>query len=83
MKLPPTSVLKTWPKPNYVNPETRGNALIVFNSVFLVLMTIILGLRLYSRLIMKRWFGWDDFFIICAYVSCICVLSLTQCGGNI
>lgn len=71
MKLPPKSVLKSWPKPNYVNPETRGNSLLVFNSVFLALVTICLVLRLYTRLVVKRWLGWDDFFITCAYVSCV------------
>ncbi|TID19487.1 hypothetical protein E6O75_ATG06825 [Venturia nashicola] len=71
MKLPPPSVLRTWPKPNYANPTTRGNTLIIFNSVLLGFMTIILGLRLYTRLILNNFFGWDDGFIICSYMSTV------------
>lgn len=78
MKLLPLSILETWPIPNYVNPDTRGNALIILNSIFLAFMTVILGLRLYTRLVVKRWFGWDDVFIISAYVSCNCLLFVTQ-----
>ncbi|KAE9969593.1 hypothetical protein BLS_005312 [Venturia inaequalis] len=71
MKLLPLSILETWPIPNYVNPDTRGNALIILNSIFLAFMTVILGLRLYTRLVVKRWFGWDDVFIISAYTCTV------------
>lgn len=64
----PLSVLFTWPAPNYVNPDTRGPALLVVNAVFITLCTITLFLRLYTRIFIKRWFGSDDVFIILAYV---------------
>lgn len=81
MKLPPVSVLETWPKSNYLDPETRGNALTVFNSVCLGLMTIILGLRLYTRVFVKKWFGWDDFYIVCAYVGFASSSKIYKCSS--
>jgi hypothetical protein len=68
MKLPPLDVIATWPKPNYDNPITQGPASIIVNNVFFAFATILVVLRLYTRLIIKKCFGWDDFFIILAYV---------------
>jgi hypothetical protein len=75
MHLPPVEVLFNWPTPNYDNPVTRGNALLVVNSVFAALATITVGLRLYTRLVIKRWFGIDDVFILFALVS-----GMLNCG---
>lgn len=72
MRLPPTEVLLSWPTPNYDNPITRGNALVVVNSVFIGLVIITVGLRLYTRLKIKRWFGLDDVFILLALVNGLC-----------
>lgn len=68
MRLPPPSVVASWPPPNYVDPVTRGNALLIVNIVFQGLATIALAGRLYSRYI-KKWFGIDDVLIVLAYVS--------------
>ncbi|KAL0255118.1 hypothetical protein SLS55_009647 [Diplodia seriata] len=67
----PLSVLFTWPQPNYVDPVTRGPALIIINAVFISLCTLLLFLRLYTRIFIKRWFGSDDVFIILAYMSTV------------
>jgi hypothetical protein len=69
MQLPPIDVLLTWPAPNYTNPVTRGNALVVVNYIFAVLAVITVALRLYTRAVIKRWFGIDDVFIILALVG--------------
>ncbi|KAF3004185.1 hypothetical protein E8E13_006247 [Curvularia kusanoi] len=71
MKLPPIDVILTWPTPNYVNPETRGNALVVVNSILIALVVMIVGLRMYTRLSIKRWFGLDDIFILIALLFTI------------
>ncbi|KAF1365915.1 hypothetical protein EJ07DRAFT_53053, partial [Lizonia empirigonia] len=71
MKLPPVEVILSWPTPNYANPVTRGNALLVVNSIFIALVVIFVGLRMYTRLIIKRWFGLDDVFILLALVFSI------------
>ncbi|KZM19709.1 uncharacterized protein EKO05_0004087 [Ascochyta rabiei] len=71
MKLPPTQVLLAWPTPNYVNPVTRGDALLIVNAVLIALVVITVGMRMYTRLIIKRWFGIDDVFILLALVFAI------------
>jgi hypothetical protein len=75
MKLIPNDVLLSWPTPNYDNPVTRGEALVVVNSIFITLVIIVVGLRLYTRLWIKRWFGTDDFFIALALVWLIDVFE--------
>jgi hypothetical protein len=69
MRLPPVDVLLSWPTPNYENPVTRGNALVIVNSIFIGFVVITVGLRLYTRLVIKRWFGIDDVFILLALVG--------------
>ncbi|KAF1936522.1 hypothetical protein EJ02DRAFT_82359 [Clathrospora elynae] len=68
VRLPPTEIILAWPSPNYVNPVTRGPALIIVNAVFSFLVVVTVGLRLYTRLVLRRWFGLDDIFIILALV---------------
>jgi hypothetical protein len=68
MKLPPLEVIANWPTPNYTHPVTRGNALLVVNYAFCSLAIITVALRLYTRALIKRWFGLDDIFIILALV---------------
>jgi hypothetical protein len=46
MRLPPSDVLESWPTPNYQNPETRGDALLIVNSVLIGLTVITVALRL-------------------------------------
>jgi len=71
MQIPPLSVIVSWPTPNYDHPETRGNALLGLLIVFSFLMvTAIIG-RLYSRLIIKNWLGWDDALIVLATIFAI------------
>lgn len=74
----PLAVLFTWPQPNYVDPVTRGPALIIINIIFVSLCTILLFLRLYTRIFVKRWFGSDDVFIILAYVSFTLIRNAPQ-----
>lgn len=65
----PTRVLLSWPTPNYTNPETRGNVLLIVNTVFIALTFCVVLARLYTRLFINRWFGTDDLFIVLALVS--------------
>ncbi|KAJ4989844.1 hypothetical protein SVAN01_04681 [Stagonosporopsis vannaccii] len=71
MKLPPFDVILSWPTPNYANPVTRGDALIIVNSIFIALVVLVVGLRMYTRLAIKRWFGLDDVFILLALLFTI------------
>jgi hypothetical protein len=67
--LPPPEVIAHWPMPNYTDPHTRGPALLVINLAFIAICTIMVALRMYARVIVVRWFGWDDIFILFALVS--------------
>jgi hypothetical protein len=69
MRLPPADVLLSWPTPNYENPVTRGPALVITNCIFVAIAVTTVGLRLYTRVVIKRWFGVDDVFIIVALVG--------------
>jgi len=70
----PISVILTFPIPNYVDPVTRGPALTIVNGIFIGIVLAALGLRLYTRLFIKRWFGIDDLFIVIATVCNSCPL---------
>ncbi|KAF1958865.1 hypothetical protein CC80DRAFT_546189 [Byssothecium circinans] len=71
MRLVPPEVLLSWPTPNYEDPVTRGNALLIVNSVFIAIVILIVALRLYTRIWIKQFFGTDDFFIDFALVFTI------------
>lgn len=69
MKLPPPEILKTWPKPNYVNPHTRGSGVLVVNIIFVCIAFVVTCLRLYTRLKITSSPGLDDVMIVIAMVS--------------
>ncbi|TKA62067.1 hypothetical protein B0A49_11337, partial [Cryomyces minteri] len=59
----PLAVVLTFPLPNYKNPETRGEALVVVNFIFITLVLVAVALRFYTRVAVKRWVGSDDIWI--------------------
>lgn len=65
----PADVLSSWPKPNYIDPETRGNSVIIITVFLLVTSLIVVVARLYTRAIIKRSFGFDDTFIALSMVG--------------
>jgi hypothetical protein len=67
----PLSVYREWPSPNYQDPSTRGNALLVINIIFLTLVTLSITIRLWSRFKVKYQSGMDDVMIVLAYVFTI------------
>ena len=69
MQIPPLDVIVAWPTPNYDNPTTRGDALLVLLIFFSVLVFLAVIGRYYSRVIIKKWFGWDDAMITLAFVG--------------
>ncbi|PMD42804.1 hypothetical protein L207DRAFT_425298 [Hyaloscypha variabilis F] len=58
--------LESWPAPNYVDPQTRGNSVIVINSILYGLVLGVVGLRIFTRTCISRSFGYDDAFILLA-----------------
>ncbi|KAK0118629.1 hypothetical protein ONS95_007513 [Cadophora gregata] len=68
MQMPPTSVIISWPRPNYKDPVTTGPATVITTCIFYPMVCIIIGLRCYTRLRISRSFGWDDWLILTAMV---------------
>ncbi len=72
MRLPPAEVIATWPTPNYINPVTRGPALVIIELIALPISTICLVLRLYTRMyVVRNGTGWDDWIMVAAAVCVI------------
>lgn len=69
MRSPPPEVVASWPRPNYINPETRGPELIVVGLITLFGALICLALRLYVRLRIMRKIELDDWVMVAATVS--------------
>lgn len=65
----PPGVLLSWPAPNYTNPQTRSQALVVVDTLFPALSFLVVAFRTYTRVYLKRWFGMDDVLITLALVS--------------
>ncbi|CAK3894328.1 unnamed protein product [Lecanosticta acicola] len=68
MRIPPVEVILSWPTPNYLDPPTRGEALLVLMVLFSALVLIAVLGRFYSRVIVKKGFGWDDSMIVLALI---------------
>jgi hypothetical protein len=70
MRLPPLEILLSWPAPNYIDPVTRSAVQIwVTTGIFLFLACACVLFRLYARIFVRRWYGFDDFFVVAATVS--------------
>jgi hypothetical protein len=65
----PLEVYLSWPKPNYVDPVTRGQGMLIVSCVLLPLSFGSVCLRVYRKAIQVRQFGWDDALIVAAAVS--------------
>ncbi|KAN0104447.1 hypothetical protein V8E51_010192 [Hyaloscypha variabilis] len=68
MQPPPLSVIESWPAPNYINPETRGNANVILNIVLYSLLLFFISLRIFTRTYLRSSFGADDVFILLALI---------------
>lgn len=64
----PPEVVKSWPEPNYDNPETRGPGLIILVTLFFLVAAFIVPVRCYTRWYITNSFGADDIFIMVSMV---------------
>ena len=62
-------VWESFPKSDSAHPVTSGPALIIVNAVFMVLITVVVALRLFARIYLKRRLGYDDYCIALALVN--------------
>lgn len=65
---PPLNVILSWPKPNYVNPETRGDGIVIYSYISASIATILVCLRLYARIFLLRKPGLDDVLVVVGLV---------------
>ncbi|RJE22605.1 integral membrane protein [Aspergillus sclerotialis] len=82
MQLPPPSVLKAFPEPNYVNPHTRGPGVLIVNIVMLCLAFVVTCLRLYTRLKITTSPGLDDALIIFAMGFAIAMCTVNSLAAE-
>lgn len=71
MRSPPPELVATWPKPNYINPEHQGPQLTVIVLIFCTLSYIVVGLRTYVRVRIKKTAGWDDWLMLATLVRTV------------
>ncbi|KAJ4289352.1 hypothetical protein N0V88_007103 [Collariella sp. IMI 366227] len=88
VRSPPPEVLATWPKPNYVDPITRGPVLIIVELIFLPLALICLALRLYVKIRIMCKKEIDDWLMAAAAffgmgVTICVVLAFARYGWDI
>ena len=60
---PPLSVVETW-TPNYTNPVTGGESVLVVIAVLGALGYVVVALRLWARFVVAKNAGIDDALII-------------------
>ncbi|KAM5449893.1 hypothetical protein MaudCBS49596_004655 [Microsporum audouinii] len=64
MLIAPPEVVATWPEPNYVNPEHQGPHLMIIVITSFTISSIVVGLRTYVRIKIKKNVGWDDWLML-------------------
>src|ERR1700759_1337529 len=78
----PESVLKTWPKPNYVDPTTRSY-LPVISCTLLGVGTVMISCRFYLRGRSEAGdFGLDDLFILVGWMVSVGFSTIAVIGSN-
>ncbi|KAF2401143.1 hypothetical protein EJ06DRAFT_555763 [Trichodelitschia bisporula] len=60
---PPLDVIATW-QPNYVNPVTGGSDVIIVTAILMAITYVVVGFRLYARMVLAKNAGIDDALII-------------------
>ncbi|EFQ98136.1 hypothetical protein MGYG_01172 [Nannizzia gypsea CBS 118893] len=74
MRNPPPEVIRTWPKPNRINPEFQGPELAILGVTFTTLSVIIVSLRMFVRLHLRKAASWDDWLMVAA-MPCLVGIS--------
>ncbi|KAI1617482.1 hypothetical protein EDD37DRAFT_222699 [Exophiala viscosa] len=80
---PPESVIATWPKPNYIDPQSRGPALEYVCIIFAAVGTATVTARIYSRLFITKAPGFDDLLIVLALLFLIALSVLVAIGNRV
>jgi hypothetical protein len=65
---PPPSVAASWPKPNYIDPVTRGPELQIICTLLIAAVISVLALRTWVRSKVLHTMGADDWLMLAALV---------------
>lgn len=86
---PPPEVVASWPAPNYAHPRTKGLTLVVVELLLIAIVFVVVLLRVYSRVYLRKTFGLDDWFILPATVgtlnsprTCLLQQELKEVGDS-
>ncbi|KAF1813239.1 hypothetical protein P152DRAFT_448560 [Eremomyces bilateralis CBS 781.70] len=71
MRKVPAAVMDRWPAPNFVNPESQANKMLISIYICIIIIIFVLLLRLYSRIYVAKFFGMDDWMIVPAAITAI------------
>jgi hypothetical protein len=82
MRLKEPSILSTLLGSNVVDPVTRGSTLNIVNGLFFGLATIAIWTRFYARVVIRKWFGLDDWLIMIAWFAGCAGVVLVALGYN-
>jgi hypothetical protein len=66
---PPLEVILSWPKPNFIDPETKPDSLLLIACICGPITVSLLFVRLWVRILHQRNPGWDDWLMLVATVS--------------
>ncbi|KFY21591.1 hypothetical protein V493_07275 [Pseudogymnoascus sp. VKM F-4281 (FW-2241)] len=73
---PTKDVILAWPKPNYIDPETKGNELLVVTIITTILTVAAVLARVWVRIRYQRHIGADDVMLVLCMVPTIGVAGL-------
>jgi hypothetical protein len=65
----PIEEITRWPTPNYVNPITRPNTVLLVACICGPITFTMLMARLWVRIVYQRNSGWDDWLVVAGTVS--------------
>lgn len=71
----PPRKMASHPAHNYVNPPTRPPGVQATGVIFIILVTLSLSLRLFTRLRVRGSFGIDDLFATTGTVCLLCSIG--------
>ncbi|OJJ32820.1 hypothetical protein ASPWEDRAFT_594015 [Aspergillus wentii DTO 134E9] len=73
--------MDNWPEPNYTDPATHGQGIVIANIIFGVLVLVSIVLRVYSRVRITSSFGVDDIFILFATAVALTMYVVMSVGS--
>ena len=79
----PPEVIASFPKPNYIDPQTHGPGLIVLTLFLSILGATTVLVRLYARFFITKAPGIDDILIVAALVFGIALAALNIVGNQV